>query len=242
MLFQKEKEDKNQINRLDQKRKALSKSFFPAFPISRKTLSGKVSLCTFLKSKSHSGDCDGFAAVFFGVLTLLSFMDIYKVQTEHLTGLCQKAKEAGMYAYGAGGSGTETITLPDVYSYQPIGGLIPLPKIWFHNTVKVHTWNGVIYENGKDTVESQPMVYVTESGSVYHRKLGCSYLNLSVQQISGSSVKALKNAYGEKYQACELCSRGQEPAGVVYITKRVTVFITGKLQRIETICTDGERN
>lgn len=106
--------------------------------------------------------------------------------------MCQKAKEAGMYAYGAGGSGTETITLPDVYSYQPIGGLIPLPKIWFHNTVKVHTWNGVIYENGKDTVESQPMVYVTESGSVYHRKLGCSYLNLSVQQISGSSVKALK--------------------------------------------------
>ena len=31
----------------------------------------------------------------------------------------QKAKEAGMYAYGAGGSGTETITLPDIYSYQP---------------------------------------------------------------------------------------------------------------------------
>ena len=73
-------------------------------------------------------------------------------------------------------------------------------------------------------VESQPMVYVTESGSVYHRKLGCSYLNLSFQQISGSSVKALKNAYGEKYQACELCSRGQEPAGVVYITKKSNRF------------------
>mgnify|MGYP007028325601 CR=1 FL=1 len=89
------------------------------------------------KSKSHSGDCDGFAAAFFSECSrCFHFMDIYKVQTEHLTGLCQKAKEAGMYAYGAGGSGTETITLPDVYSYQPIGGLIPLPKIWFHNTVK----------------------------------------------------------------------------------------------------------
>ena len=33
MLFQKEKEDKNQINRLDQKkRKALSKSIFSCFP------------------------------------------------------------------------------------------------------------------------------------------------------------------------------------------------------------------
>ena len=226
MLFQEEKEDKNQINRLDQKRERRSRrAFFLLSPISRKTLPGKVSLCTFLKKASLTLETAmALPLFFFGVLTLLSFMDIYKVQTEHLTGLCQKAKEAGMYAYGTGGSGTETITLPDVYSYQPIGGLIPLPKIWFHNTVKVHTWNGVIYENGNDTVESQPMVYVTESGSVYHRKLGCSYLNLSVQQISGSSVKTLKNAYGEKYQACELCSRGQEPAGVVYITKKSNRF------------------
>ena len=33
-----------------------------------------------------------------------------------------------------------------------------------------------------------------------------------------------KNTYGEKYQACELCSRGQEPAGVVYITKKSNRF------------------
>ena len=91
---------------------------------------------------------------FFGVIALISFMDIYRVQTEHLTGLCQKTKEAGMYAYGTGSSGAETVTLPDVYSYQPIGGLIPLPKIWFHNTVKVHAWTGVLYEEGNDAVES----------------------------------------------------------------------------------------
>ena len=52
MLFQKEKEDKNQINRLDQKEKGALEELFPAFPISRKTLSGKVSLCTFLKKAS----------------------------------------------------------------------------------------------------------------------------------------------------------------------------------------------
>lgn len=155
---------------------------------------------------------------------MLSFMDIYKIQTEHLTKLCQTAKEAGMYAYGTGGSETEHVVLPDVYSYQPIGGLIPLPKIWFHNTVKVHCWTGVSYEEGKDSVESQPMVYVTESGTVYHRKLSCSYLNLSVQQVAGSAVKTMKNSYGEKYQACESCSRGQEPAGVVYVTKKSNRF------------------
>ncbi|CBL19755.1 hypothetical protein CK1_16680 [Ruminococcus sp. SR1/5] len=53
MLFQKEKEDKNQINRLDQKRERRSRrAFFLLSPISRKTLSGKVSLCTFLKKAS----------------------------------------------------------------------------------------------------------------------------------------------------------------------------------------------
>ena len=50
-FFRKEKEDsKNQINRLDSKKEkgALEEHFFLLSPISRKTLSGKVSLCTFL--------------------------------------------------------------------------------------------------------------------------------------------------------------------------------------------------
>ena len=165
MLFQKEKEDKNQINRLDQKRERRSQGrLFLFSPISRKPLSEKVSPCTFLKKASLTLETALVLPMFFfGVIALISFMDIYRVQTEHLTGLCQKTKEAGMYAYGTGSSGAETVTLPDVYSYQPIGGLIPLPKIWFHNTVKVHAWTGVLYEEGNDAVESQPMVYVTES-------------------------------------------------------------------------------
>ena len=226
MLFQKEKNDSNQIDRLDQKRERRSprRRYFLFSPIIRNLLSGKVSLCTF-QNKLKKASLTVEAALvlplfFFGVITLLSFMDIYKIQTEHLTKLCQNAKEAGMYAYGAGGSTTDNIILPDVYSYQPVGGLIPFPKIWFHNTVKVHAWTGVQYENERNETANQPMVYVTESGTVYHRKLGCSYLNLSVQQISGAVVKTMKNTYGEKYQACELCSRGQEPAGVVYITKK----------------------
>ena len=84
MLFQKEKEDKNQINRLDQKRERRSRrAFFLLSPISRKTLSGKVSLCTFLKKASLTLETAmALPLFFFGVLTLLSFMDIYKVQTE----------------------------------------------------------------------------------------------------------------------------------------------------------------
>ena len=227
MLFQKEKNDSNQIDRLDQKRERRSprRRYFLFPPIIRNLLSGKVSLCTF-QNKLKKASLTVEAALvlplfFFGAITLLSFMDIYKIQTEHLTKLCQNAKEAGMYAYGVGGSTTDNIILPDVYSYQPVGGLIPLPKIWFHNTVKVHAWTGTEFpDNGGEQGEIEQMVYVTASGSVYHKNPGCSYLNVSLKQIPGSSVRSASNQYGEHYSACETCSRGQNPAGVVYVTEQ----------------------
>lgn len=38
-----------------------------------------------------------------------------------------------MYAYLTGESSAEDITLPDIYSYEPFGGLVPLPKVVIYN-------------------------------------------------------------------------------------------------------------
>ena len=158
---------------------------------------------------------------FFGMVTMIHFMDVYRIQTEHLSKLCQSAKEAGMYAYVVGGDGVEEITLPDVYKYKPIGGLIPLPAKWQYNKVRVHAWTGADRGNGNSEENKKPenMVYVTVSGSVYHKKLNCSHLNLSVTKVSGGNVSSKRNENGEKYHACESCSRGQAPGSTVYITK-----------------------
>lgn len=94
------------------------------------------------------------------MVTMISFMDIYSLQTTHLQALCEKTKDAGMYAYVADGNGPEEITLPDVYSYSPVGALIPLPKVWMHNTVKVHAWTGAEegVKGSGDSTESEEMV------------------------------------------------------------------------------------
>lgn len=186
--------------------------------------SGKVSLYIFLKEKCKRGSLALETALvlplfLLGLVTIISFMDIYRVQTVHLQTLCEKTKDAGMYAYGADGDGTKEITLPDVYAYTPIGGLVSLPKIWMHNTVKVHAWTGAEASDfSGSTQESEPMVYVTESGSVYHKNAGCRYLNVSINQVSGADVGHLRNNSGEKYSPCETCSRHQKPAGTVYVT------------------------
>lgn len=189
-----------------------------------KDSSEKVSFCTLktVKKASLAAETALVLPLFFlGIITLISFMDIYRIQTEHLTVLCEKTKEAGMYAYVLDGKGPEEITLPDVYSYTPAGGLVPLPEIWMHNTVKVHAWTGAEYQDtGNNAVSEKPeeMVYVTETGSVYHKSSGCHYLNLSINQIAGSRISSARNNYGEKYHPCETCSRNQPPAGSVYVT------------------------
>lgn len=185
--------------------------------------SEKASLCVFLKKMRRASIVVETAMVlplfFLGMVTMISFMDIYKIQIQHLQSLCEKTKEAGMYAYVLDGSGADEITLPDVYTYTPVGGLIPLPKVWMYNTVRVHAWTGA--EDGTfsaDEEEPEEMVFVTETGSVYHTSPGCSYLNLSVDQVPGSRISGLRNANGEKYSACETCSYHQSPAGAVYVT------------------------
>lgn len=187
--------------------------------------SGKVSLHTSLQKASIAVETALVLPVFFlGMVTMISFMDIYKLQTEHLTALCEKTKEAGMYAYVLDGSGPENITLPDLYVYEPIGGLLPLPDVRMYNLVKVHAWTGKEYETQESgendgEKESELMVYVTENGSVYHKDMGCTYLDLSITHVSGSAVTGLRNNYGEKYSPCETCTKDHSTVGMVYITE-----------------------
>ena len=72
-------------------------------------------------SASHRGsmtvECAFVLPLFLlGMLTLVSFMEIYKIQTEKLLELCSSARKAGMYAYAVGEP--EEITLPAVYSFS----------------------------------------------------------------------------------------------------------------------------
>ena len=234
MLFQKDNIHDWNIKQIDRKKKEINKNErkrslknsvlqFP--PINGEFFkpSEKVSFCTFLRFCRRASLAVETALVlplfFLGMVTMISFMDIYQIQTVHLQKLCEKTKEAGIYAYVLDGKGPDKVTLPDVYSYTPIGGLIPLSKVWMQNTITVHAWTGAEEQNDSGKGDTQEeMVYVTESGSVYHRKLGCRYLKVSLQQVPGSRISSMRNSYGEKYAACESCSRGQSPAGSVYVT------------------------
>lgn len=68
----------------------------------------------------------------------------------------------------------------------------------------------------EDTEDS--WVYITETGTVYHRSRSCTHLKLSVRKVLGNTVKALRNKNGEKYRRCYKCTKQSAAGKSVYIT------------------------
>lgn len=175
----------------------------------------------FWKRASLTVECALILPLFFlGMVTLICYMDAIGLQAKKLSQVCQQAKEAGMYAYTLDSYAQEEITIPTVYTYKPPISLIPLRNCLMTNQAKVHAWigsSGRRTETG-ESEQTEEMVYVTSSGSVYHTDEHCTYLDLTVHQVSGLAVGKKRNTYGEKYHACEVCSGSQQPGGLVYIT------------------------
>lgn len=90
---------------------------------------------------------------------------------------------------------------------------VDIPSIPITQRCCVRGWVGKVPKK-KDT--STQMVYITDSGTVYHKSLGCRHLQLSIQQVYIEDVASLRNQSGGKYYPCESCKKSE--GLVVYIT------------------------
>lgn len=150
-------------------------------------------------------------------MTLICFMDVLRLETEKISHLCEKAMEAGKYAY-LSGEKLPVIDISEVYTYQLPVSIVPLPAFVLTSRGRVHSWTGADREE-TDGV-SEEMVYIAVSGSVYHTDPKCSYVDLSVMQAMGAGVGSLRNQQGARYAPCGSCSKGKDPAKIIYITRQ----------------------
>ncbi len=92
--------------------------------------------------------------------------------------------------------------------------------------VRVRAWTGyevvACYSMEEDGQED--IVYITETGSVYHLNSSCSHIHLSISSIQGLPTTQ-RNENGGKYYPCEKCCQGaQDPRGIYYITSDGTRY------------------
>lgn len=60
-------------------------------------------------------------------------------------------------------------------------------------------------KNSSDNKGEDTIVYITDTGTVYHSSPKCTHLKLSISNVFFSQVPDLRNQNGGKYKPCEKC-------------------------------------
>ena len=125
-------------------------------------------------------------------------------------------------------------------SYQV---LLPPGISWFHpikitQTKTVRGWTGFGKRQSFSGEQGEEVVYVTNYGTVYHRRLNCRHLKLSVQQAAFTQVEGLRNESGGKYAPCERCWKNGSQ--LVYVAREgnryhETLNCSGLVRGIRTV-------
>ena len=111
------------------------------------------------------------------------------------------------------------------YRIHPLfAALTPVSKE-IENHYYAHAWIGYVPGKEGQEEEKETYVYITETGTVYHKNRGCSYLNPSIQNILSRELEDARNKNGAIYYACPLC-KGNFSNGTCYITEYGTSYHT----------------
>lgn len=108
------------------------------------------------------------------------------------------------------------ITLVADYKIKIPVVLLGKYKISVTQQVKCRKWTGRSLSSG-DSGKEEEIVYITPSGSAYHKNRTCTYLKPKVKSISKSSIGKSRNAEGSKYYPCSKCIRSTM-GETVYVT------------------------
>lgn len=161
-----------------------------------------------------------FSFFMFFFINIFSIIFAFVAYTEDFTTLQQQAKEIASYAYVTKSMWEENedlIELKKERKIKSVFSILPVPDYKLMAKCVVKPWVGYQVIKRKTRDEEETLVYITEYGSVYHKKRDCTHLSLSVSITSMSAVIKEKNKDGEFYESCEFCGKNGF-ASAVYIT------------------------
>ena len=83
-----------------------------------------------------------------------------------------------------------------------------------------HAWTGFEPGGAGTAIDTRddPIVYITETGTVYHTNLNCTHLKHAVRAVSPEEAGEALNNEGRKYTPCEICGGYSNGRGIVYIS------------------------
>ncbi len=170
--------------------------------------------------------------------TLLEFFDRKIVRDVAMTsvfyGRCEtEILEQGNVAQEPGGMWVTTEEEGDKtrveihYRVTRGNSLVKKQNKYYMMRLVYRNWTGEGGDTGGDgsgTAAGAGIVYVTEHGTVYHKKRSCTHIKIEVTAVDGGQVTKERNSAGQAYSACEFCEPGRKTGKNVYITKYGTRY------------------
>lgn len=151
------------------------------------------------------------------------------LDTEYINRSCIKGGYQGISFEGSNlFAEDEMIDIQVSYQVELPIRIFLMPNMRMKQRVRLRSWTGYQIEaayqiESEDDKEST--VFVTQTGSVYHKSETCSHIKLSITSVQGIPT-ALRNEQGAKYYPCEVCSKGEaiNPLAVYFITSDGTRY------------------
>ena len=154
----------------------------------------------------------------FFMINLLSLFIMYESYSKNLSVLHNEGKSLAMLAHGTE-VGDELVHLTREQRISPLYKEIGFDRGLTSAQVYIRKWTGYNVMSTTSVKEEEEYVYITESGTVYHRNRDCSHLRISVSVLKASDIGSSRNAYGKKYLPCEKCASGSS-TGLVFVTDK----------------------
>lgn len=95
------------------------------------------------------------------------------------------------------------------YEMEPRNNFFLLPAYPVLNRCRVRAWTGYDVVSGAVNDAGERMVYITETGTVFHLTKTCTYLDLSIQSVTAGELGGCRNQSGGIYERCESCGDGE---------------------------------
>lgn len=96
--------------------------------------------------------------------------------------------------------------------------ILPIKPISMKQQIVTRGFTGRSMSGEDDDNRTGDIVYVTETGKVYHTNRMCTHLQLKIQSVNMASVENMRNNSGGTYKACERCVEQRVDGGVsVYV-------------------------
>lgn len=140
---------------------------------------------------------------------------------KYLDESCVTNGAAGLHFTGTSIMGDDDLIVIQVsYQASPIFSVLGFDSFGMSQCYYGRAWTGYHVEKQVTDWEAEdPMVYITETGTVYHTDRNCTYLNLSTSAVDAETIDEQRNLWGRIYTPCAICG-GKKGQGSVFITEQ----------------------